>query len=91
MLKKYTLRPRINYCSGVIYYISNKSCNIITKYFSKINYDIFYLDKLTKSYPFTIEDVGIGFILFMNNIKCTTSTIFFDNKNSICRHTNFNR
>ena len=50
-LNKYLIRPRIWGPHGIIYYLSNKSCQIIVDTFEKINYNIFHLDKFTNSYP----------------------------------------
>jgi hypothetical protein len=87
-LKKYLIRPNIWGASGVIYYISNKSCQIIVDTFDKINYNIFHLDEFTNSYPYIIEDVGVTFIMYYNGINFINSTIFYDEHNSIAKHTN---
>ena len=34
-----------------------------------INYNIFHYDEYTCSYPYIIEDCGIGFILLLNKIS----------------------
>jgi len=87
-LKQYLKRPKIWGPAGIIYYISNKSCKIIVDTFEKIDYNILHLDKFTNSYPYTIEDVGVTFIMYYNNINFINSDIFFDNANSIVKHTN---
>ena len=90
-LKKFLIRPKIWGASGVIYYISNKSCNIIINTMENINYNIFHLDKFTNSYPYIIEDVGITFIMYYNKIQFINNPNFFDTKNSIVKHTNYNK
>ena len=90
-LKKYLIRPKIWGPHGVIYYLSNKSCKIIVDTFEKINYNIFHLDKFTNSYPYIIEDVGVTYIMYYNNINFINSNLFFDNHNSIVKHTNMNK
>ena len=56
-----------------------------------INYNIFHLDKFTNSYPYIIEDVGITFIMYYNKIQFINNPNFFDTKNSIVKHTNYNK
>lgn len=73
---------------GVIFFISNKSCNILVSHFDSINCNIFHFDTFTKSYPYIIEDCGISFILFMNKIPFTNDTDLFDTENSMAIHTN---
>lgn len=87
-LNKYLIFPNIWGPAGIIYYISNKSCKIIVDTFEKINYNIFHLDNFTKSYPYLIEDVGVTFIMYYNGINFINSTNFFNNYNSIVKHTN---
>jgi len=69
-IAKYMRRPYIpNYVAGPMMYLSNKSCKILINHMSNINYDIFHYDNITDSYPYTIEDMAIGFILLSNNIN----------------------
>jgi len=88
IIASYAMRPNIWGPSGVIYYLSNKSCNILIDHMEKINYNILHYDEFSKSYPYTIEDVGVTFIMYLNKIKFTNYSNFFDTSNSICRHTN---
>lgn len=90
-LKKILVRPKVWGPSGVIYYISNKSCNIIIQTMEKINYNIFHLDLFTNSYPYIIEDVGITYIMYYNKIPFINNNDFFDSPNSIVKHTNYNK
>lgn len=87
-LNNFMVRPNIWGPVGIIYYLSNKSCNIIVNTMEKINYDIFHLDEFTNSYPYTIEDVGITFIMYYNKIHFINRHVFFDNPSAIAKHTN---
>lgn len=88
-LAKYMIRPSLFGAVGTIYYISKKSSNIIVNELEKINLDIFHFDTFSKSYPYTLEDVGVSYIMYSNNIKFINSRIFVDCPGSICSHTNF--
>lgn len=70
-LEKYNIRPNLPYASGTLYYISKKCCQLIVNHMEKINYNIFELDNITKTYPYQIEDCGISFILCLNKIPLT--------------------
>jgi len=87
-LNKYLIRPSIWGPHGIIYYLSNKSCQIIADTFEKINYNVFHLDKFTNSYPYIIEDVGVTFIMYYNGINFIDSDKFFDKPDGIVQHTN---
>jgi len=87
-LLKYSIRPDIWGPVGIIYYVSNKSCDILVKHMENIHYDIFHYDNFTNSYPYTIEDVAFTYILYYNNIKFVNNNDFFDTKHSIVTHTN---
>ena len=89
-LSKYTIRPNIYGAAGVIFYLSNKACDIIIRHMEKIKFNIFAYDVYTKSYPYTIEDCGISFIMYANNIEYVDGQFFYDTpyKNTIARHTN---
>lgn len=95
-ITKYIKRPRIDIgVCGTLFYISNKCCKILVKHMEKINFDIFYFDKLTNSYPYTIEDCAVSFILYSNQIPFTCDKFFvkidkekIDNSKYIAIHTN---
>lgn len=79
--------------TGGIYYISKKCYKILINFMEKINFDIFYFDNMSKSYPFLIEDGGTSFILLMSNINMyhngnMYSDINEENKLSLGYHTN---
>ena len=90
-LRKYITRPsNIPYCSGVLFYISNKACDELVNHMKKINYDVFYEDPETKSYPYSIEDCGVGFIMYKSKIHLSAYPMYQDNYNPkfIAYHTN---
>jgi hypothetical protein len=69
-ISKYTLRPEIPIApAGILCYLSNKSCKILINHMNNINYNIFHYDEFTCSYPYTIEDCGVAFILYFNKIS----------------------
>ena len=74
--------------AGAIYYLSNKSCKTVVNHMESINFNIFHQDEYTNSYPYTIEDSGISFILYYNNIDWKNNQLFFTHnihdKYSLC-------
>jgi hypothetical protein len=91
-IKKISIIPKVWGPAGIIYYLSNKSIQILLKHFEKINYDIFYFDKYSNSYPYTIEDVAVTYIMYFNKIEFTIGKHFFgNNDNYIVKHTNYNK
>jgi hypothetical protein len=52
-----------------------------------INYNIFHLDEYTNSYPYTIEDIGIIYIMYRNKIPCTDNRYFYSNDNYYTKDT----
>lgn len=89
-LSKYTKRPNTNGAAGVIFYLSNKACDVLTEHMERINFDILKYDTFTNSYPYTIEDCAISFIMYYNNIEFTDGQFFYDtpHENTIAIHTN---
>lgn len=87
-LKKYCIRPKIHGAVGIIYYISKKSIEVIIKELQRINFDIFHYEEFSKSYPYTIEDIGIAYMMYKNKIKFINSNLFVKSKNSMAKHTN---
>jgi len=69
--------PKIACAAGVVYYLSNKSCNILINHFEKIGWNVFLKDA-NYGYPYIIEDICVGFILYLNNIFVTHSVIYID-------------
>lgn len=86
----YTWRPYMYGAGGVVYYISNKACETLIRHMEEINYNILHYDKFTKSYPYTIEDCAVSFIMYYNGIDFTHSWWFYDTPhgNTIAKHTN---
>ena len=101
-LKNINSFPSINniVALGHIYYLSNKSIDIVVDNFIKKNkfrcFSIIFEDN--KYYPYVYEDVGIGYILFKNNINLKIYPEMWYNPhyqnfdtnplNYICVHTN---
>lgn len=93
-ISKYNIRPHIPIGpAGVLYYISNKSCKILINHMDNIKYNIFYYDEYSKSYPYTIEDCAVSFILYYNKISFINYPNMFndfeDNNDYIALHTNY--
>jgi hypothetical protein len=81
----YSMRPDIYGAAGVIYYISNKACEILIQHMESINYNILFYDNFTKSYPYTIEDCGVSFIMYFNGINFMHDSLFYSSSSSrIC-------
>ena len=87
-LKEICKRPNLIGPCGTIYYLSNKSCKIVVNHMENIKFNIFHYDEYTNSYPYTIEDCSITFILYYNNIDWKNNQLFFTNnmrdKYSLC-------
>ena len=79
-LKDICKRPNVFGAGGACFYLSNKSCIILVNHMENINYNIFHHDKFTNSYPYTIEDAGISFILYYNNITFINNKYFWTTK-----------
>lgn len=76
---------------GHIYYVSNKSVNLLIN-----NFDSIFKTE-NNSYPYILEDLGVGYILFKNNINLTLKQDLWYNPHYqnfdspgeyICFHTN---
>lgn len=79
-IEKFIKRPKIPIGpEGTLYYISNYSCNYLIKHMENIEYNIFHFDEDTKSYPYTIEDCAVSFILYLNNISFYNVSDFVSN------------
>lgn len=91
-ISKYIRRPDVNGAFGVIFYISNLACKILINHMEEIGHNILHFDELTQSYPYTIEDRGIAFVLFLNQIAFTNNHHFYGDTHYspsvICTHTN---
>ena len=87
-IEKYMKRPKLYGAAGIVFYLSNKSCDIIIRHMKNIEFNIFHYDAFTDSYPYTIEDCGVSFIMYMNDINFIHNPNFWDTKFAICKHTN---
>jgi len=78
-IAKYTKRPHIPVgpC-GIMFYLSNKSCKILIEHLDSIGYNIFHYDEDTSSYPYTIEDCAVSFILYSNKISFIHTLSMYD-------------
>ena len=87
-IKRISHRPDVWGPAGIIYYISNKTCDILLDHMERIQYNIFHFDHFTNSYPYTIEDTAVTYIMYLNQITFKDSQNFFDTPNAIVKHTN---
>ena len=98
-IAKYVKRPHIPVgpC-GIMFYLSNKSCKILIEHMESIGYDIFHYDEGTGSYPYTIEDCAVSFILYSNKVSFIHTLSMYDEYYNnpdkigvIAIHTNLNK
>ena len=98
-IDKLCLLPNIreSIALGHIYYLSNKSIDIIIDDFRKKENNVLYYNSKTNYYPYIYEDIGIGYILFKNNIDLHHYTNMWYNPHYngfdttgefMCTHTN---
>jgi len=88
IISKYLKRPDVWGPAGIIYYLSNKACSVLIKHMEEINFNIWHLDEFTNSYPYTIEDCGVTYIMYFHKINFINNSNFFDTPNAIAIHTN---
>ena len=71
-IRKYISRPKVD-CGawGALYYLSNHSCKVLIDKMEEVQYNIFHYDEFSNSYPYTIEDCAVSFILYLNGIGFT--------------------
>lgn len=73
----YVIRPDIPIgVAGSLFYVSNKCCQILVNHMENINYNVFHYDEYSKSYPYTIEDCAVSFILYFNKVGFTYDSDF---------------
>ena len=87
-LQKYAIRPDIWGPAGIIYYLSNAACNILVSHMENIAFNIFHFDEFTKSYPYTIEDCAVTYIMYFHCVPFTNFYHMFNTNESIAYHTN---
>mgnify|MGYP003635846935 CR=1 FL=1 len=82
--KKYNVVPSLpggaGGCGG-IYFLSTYVSKKIVDYFKNCNFDVFYYDETSQSYPFIAEDVGTSFI------TCKSGIVYTSDPNMFC-HSN---
>jgi hypothetical protein len=96
---KYSVMPHIPaFLHGPLIYFSNKSCKILIEHLESIGYNIFHYDEGTGSYPYTIEDCAVSFILYSNKISFIHTLSMYDEYYNnpekvgvIAIHTNLNK
>jgi hypothetical protein len=91
-ISKYTKRPEIKIGpSGIIYYISNRCCKLLISHMESFDYNIFHFDDFSQSYPYTIEDCAVSYILYFHHISFYHNNYMYTHDpryTSICLHTN---
>lgn len=91
-IRQFNKIPVLTYAGGVVVYLSNKSCEILIEHFEKIKWNVFHLDD-TYGYPYIIEDIAVGYILYINNIFLCKTPLYVDQLNeatnmTVALHTN---
>jgi len=87
--------PNCRAAGGVVVFLSTRSCNILIDHFTSIEWNVFKKDDVY-GYPYIIEDIAIGYVLFINNVFLTQYPLyidsgksgFIDNGVSVAIHTN---
>jgi hypothetical protein len=87
-MSDFVLRPHVWGPHGIIYYISKSACECLMNEMESIQYNIFHKDEFTESYPYTIEDCGVTYILYKHDFTYTDGQFFFDKPGAIVSHTN---
>ena len=92
-LMQFNKVPKLKYAGGVVVYLSNKSCSILVSHFNDIRWNIFTFND-TYGYPYIIEDIAIGYVLYINNISLNKYPMYvnsihdFNNQFAVALHTN---
>ena len=81
-MKFFNVVPHCTYTGGVVVYLSIKSCMILINHMENIEWNVFQSDK-NYGYPYIIEDIGVGFILSINNINPVSYNLYSDHKKDI--------
>jgi hypothetical protein len=87
-IMKFNIVPKCRSAGGVVVYLSNRSCNILINHFSNIEWNVFtplpienaQISKKDDNfgYPYIIEDVAVGYILYINNIFASNYQLYVD-------------
>jgi hypothetical protein len=83
--------PSCSYTGGVVTYLSKKSCSILVDHMMSIDWNIFQ-EHEDYGYPYIIEDIGIGYILTLNNIEPCAYNLYTNDSSKfsevVALHTN---
>jgi hypothetical protein len=85
--------PEGSLCAGPIFYLSNRATHILMDHFAAVDYDVFSFNEHSSSYPYTMEDVAVAFILCWNRVSLEQNSNMFCNahqeinNNAISFHT----
>lgn len=88
--EKYSHMSHVTYLAGVVIYFSIKCCKIISNFMKSVKYNVFY-EQMNYGFPYTVEDVGFGFLMDINGIKMTNDLNFWNDdpgENFMAYHTN---
>ncbi len=77
-IKTFNKIPKCKYAGGVVVYLSNKSCNILVSHFENVGWNVFHYDEVY-GYPYIIEDVAVGYILYINGIYVYEWPLYINN------------
>lgn len=91
-IQTYSSRPKVAGAEGTLYYLSRHACDIIVQWMKSIDWDIFHFDPFSQSYPYTIEDRAVAYILYRNHIDFIHTNIIVSNRPNprcIAYHTNY--
>ena len=96
-LKKYDENIKLNvYRSLMCITFSSMGINILINHLNDIKFNIFHYDEYTDSYPYTIEDCAVSYILYYNKISFIHwVNMYHDypyyNNDVLAIHTNMNK
>jgi len=74
--------PNITYTGGVVVYLSKNACSILINEFKETHWNVFYY-YVTYGFPYIIEDIGVGFALWKNNILPVNYELYTDKQYDI--------
>lgn len=78
----YVTRPEIPIgVAGSLFYLSVNCCQILVNHMENIGYNIFHYDEYSKSYPYTIEDCAVSYILYFNKVPFVNDIDFITDYN----------
>ena len=81
-ISEYVIRPDIPIgVAGSLFYVSTNCCQILVNHMENIDYNIFHYDEYSKSYPYTIEDCAVSYILYFNKVPFVNDPEFITDYN----------